>query len=85
MTVTEGLWKERPVIGGNVGGITLQIEDGVNGYLVNNSDEAYERTKYLLLHPEEALKLGKNGKEYVKKKFLITRHMMDYLRLFVSL
>ncbi len=85
LTVTEGLWKERPVIGGNVGGITLQIEDGVNGYLVNNSDEAYERTKYLLLHPEEALKLGKNGKEYVKKKFLITRHMMDYLRLFVSL
>lgn len=85
LTVTEGLWKERPVIGGNVGGITLQIEDGVNGYLVNNNDEAYERIKHLLLHPEEASKLGKNGKEYVRKRFLITRHIMDYLRLFASL
>ncbi len=85
LTVTEGLWKEKPVIGGNVGGITLQIKDGINGYLVNDNDEAYERSRYLLEHPEEVSRLGKNGKEYVKKNFLITRHIMDYLRLFVSL
>jgi trehalose synthase len=85
LSVTEALWKEVPVVGGNVGGIPLQIIDGVNGFLVNNVQEAAERTLYLLKHPAEAKKIGAKGKEHVLKNFLITRHLKDYLKLFASL
>jgi trehalose synthase len=85
LSVTEALWKEVPVVGGNVGGIPLQVIDGVNGFLVNNIQEAAEKTLYLLKHPEEAKKMGANGKEHILKNFLITRHLEDYLRLLSSL
>jgi trehalose synthase len=85
LSVTEALWKEVPVVGGNVGGIPLQIIDGVNGFLVNNVQEAAERTLYLLKHSAEAKKMGAKGKEHVLKNFLITRHLEDYLKLFASL
>jgi trehalose synthase len=85
LSVTEALWKEVPVIGGNVGGIPMQIIDGVNGFLVNNIQEAAEKTIYLLKHPAEAKKMGASGKKHVLKNFLITRHLEDYLKLLSSL
>lgn len=85
LTVTEALWKEVPVIGGNVGGIPMQIADGVNGYLVNSIQEAADKTLYLLKHPAEAKKMGALGKKRVLEHFLITRHLEDYLKLLSSL
>ena len=85
LTVTEALWKETPVIGGNVGGIQLQIEDGVNGFLVNSIDEAADRVLYLLKHPERAKEIGKNGREKVKNNFLLFSHVEKYLDLFRDL
>ncbi|MDH5374268.1 MAG: glycosyltransferase, partial [Candidatus Bathyarchaeota archaeon] len=72
-------------IGGNVGGIPLQILHGKTGFLVNSIEEAAEKTIYLLKHPAEAKKIGKQGREHILKNFLITRHLKDYLKLFGSL
>jgi len=85
LTVTESLWKMVPVVGGNVGGIPLQVIDGENGFLVNSVEEAAEKTLYLLKHPEEATKMGERGKEHVKENFLVTKHLKNYLKLFLSL
>jgi len=83
LTVSEALWKGTPVIGGNVGGIPLQVIDGVNGYLVNNVDETADRIGRLLENPELARKMGAAGREHVRKNFLITRNLRDYLRMFL--
>jgi trehalose synthase len=85
LTVTESLWKEVPVVGGNVGGIPLQIIDGETGFLVNTIEDAAEKTLYLLKHPQEAKKMGKKGREHVKENFLVTKHLKKYLELFLSL
>ena len=85
LTVTEGLWKYKPVIGGNVGGIPLQIEDGVTGYLVNSIEECTERTLELMRHPERAAEMGKRGHEDVRNKFLSTANLRNYLNLFNDL
>lgn len=85
LSVTEALWKGVPVVGGNVGGIPLQVIDGETGFLVNTVEEAAEKTSYLLKHPEEAKDMGEKGREHVLKNFLITRHLKDYLRLFINL
>jgi len=85
LSVTEALWKEVPVVGGNVGGIPLQVIDGETGFLVNTVEEAAEKTLYLLKNPEEAEEMGRKGKEHVKENFLITRHLKDYLKLFLRL
>jgi trehalose synthase len=85
LSVAEALWKEVPVVGGNVGGIPMQVTDGVSGFLVNNIQEAAEKTLYLLKHPTEAKKMGARGKEHIKRNFLITRHLEDYLRLLSTL
>ena len=85
MTVTEALWKRVPVVGGNVGGIPLQVIDGVTGFLVNTVDEAAEKTLYLLRNPKEAKEMGKRGREHVLRNFLITKHLRDYLNLFIQL
>ena len=84
LTVTEGLWKQRPVVASNVGGISLQIQDGENGFLVEprDIDGFAERIVEILKNPGLAKKLGDNGKETVRKKFLITRVLSDYLDLF---
>lgn len=82
LTVSEALWKGTPVIGGNVGGIPLQIIDGVNGYLVNNVEEAADRMKRLLDDPALASKMGNAGREHVRRNFLITRNLRDYLHMF---
>jgi trehalose synthase len=85
LSVTEALWKEVPVVAGNVGGIPLQVIHGENGFLINSVQEAAEKTLYLLKHPVEAEKMGKKGKEHVLKNFLITRQLEDYLKLLSSL
>ncbi len=83
LTVTEALWKERPVIASNVGGIPLQVEDGINGFLCEPDDvkSFAERAVEILRNPGLGKELGKKGKETVKKKFLITRSLIDYLDL----
>jgi len=85
LSVTEALWKEVPVVGGNVGGIPMQVINGVTGFLVNNIEEAAEKTIYLLKNPKKAKRMGEKGKEHVLNNFLITRHLADYLRMFAEL
>jgi trehalose synthase len=85
LTVTEALWKGTPVIGGDVGGIRLQIEDGVNGYLVKSVEESAEKILYLLNNPKIAQKMGKKGREKVKQEFLLIHHLEKYLDLFKSI
>ncbi len=81
LTVTEALWKETPVVASKVGGIPLQITDGVNGYLIEPTDnEGYaERIVHILRNPDVAHKISRNGKRVVLEKFLITRLLRDYL------
>ena len=85
LTVSEGFWKGRPVIGGRCGGITLQIEDGVNGFLVDDVETAAKRATDLLRDPERATEMGTSGREHVRKNFLSTRELEDWLRLFTEL
>jgi trehalose synthase len=85
LVVAEALWKGRPVVGSNVGGIPLQIVDGENGYLVDSVAACAARALYLLQHPALADAMGARGREHVRKHFLITRYLRDYLRLFVEL
>lgn len=87
LTVTEALWKEKPVVATKVGGIPLQIVDGQTGYLVEPQDyeAAAERVAHLLKHPDLARQMGANGKEYVRRNFLVTRHLLDEIRLFNEL
>lgn len=84
LTVTESLWKGTPVAASGVGGIPLQIIDGENGFLLDPNDTAGFANKivWLLKHRDEAREMGKRGREHVRKNFLITRMMMDYLDLF---
>jgi trehalose synthase len=85
LTVSEGLWKGRPVVGGACGGITLQIEDGVNGFLVNSVEACAARTLELLADPARADQMGAVGREHVRHSFLSTRELEDWLRLFAAL
>lgn len=82
LVVTEALWNGKPVVAGSVGGIKLQVIDGETGFLVNSIEETAARIKYLLDNPDVARRLGEMGKERVRRNFLITRHLRDYLRLF---
>jgi trehalose synthase len=84
LVVSEGLWKGRPVVAGNVGGIPLQIVHGHMGYLINTTDECAERTTYLLKNPQIASTMGNAGRHHVRENFLITRYLRDYLRVFTS-
>ena len=85
LTVSEGLWKGRPVIGGRAGGITLQIEDGENGYLVDSVEECAQRSIELLEAPERADAMGISGREHVRQNFLSTRELEDWVTLFNDL
>lgn len=82
LTVSEAMWKQKPVIGGNVGGIKLQIRDGQNGFLVSSPEQAAERIIELIRNPHLAKKIGKKAKTSVQKKFLMPRLLRDYLKLF---
>ena len=81
LTVSEALWKGMPVVAGNVGGIPNQIVPGKNGYLVEDIEECAQRVTELLKDENKREEMGKYGKEYVRKNFLVTRHVLDHLRL----
>lgn len=85
LTVAEALWKAKPVIATAVGGIPLQITHKHSGMLTYSISGTAHYLKELLSEPEYALKLGANGKAHIKNNFLITRHIKDYLSLFISL
>jgi len=85
LTVTEALWKGKPVVASSVGGIPLQIKHKYSGLLCRSVDGAAYMIKQLLNAPEYAKKLGENGREHVRQNFLLTRHLREYLLLFLSL
>ncbi|MDX6635953.1 MAG: trehalose synthase [Solirubrobacterales bacterium] len=85
LTVTEALWKGRPTVAGNVGGIPLQIEDGVSGYLVNSPTQCAERCLEILRDPGLGKQLGREGKEHARRMFLTPRLLRDWLQLFTDL
>lgn len=85
LTCTEGMWKERPVIAGRVGGLRLQIEDGESGFLVNTVEEAADRLVELLRDGEARERMGKAARERVRQRFLSTREVEDHVRLLTSL
>jgi trehalose synthase len=85
LTVTEALWKVRPVVAGNVGGIPLQIVDGEGGFLVDTAEDCARRCIEVLADPELGKQLGRAGKEHARREFLSPRLLRDWLRLFTEL
>ncbi len=82
LTVSEALWKKRPVLGTGVGGIPLQIKDGKTGFIIKNQRDGIKKALRLLRDEKLRLRLGNAGHKHVKKNFLITRHLQDYINLF---
>jgi len=82
LTVTEALWKGKPTIAGAVGGIPSQIISKLTGMLVHSVEGCAYQIRYLLTHPEFALRLGKNGREHVKENFLMTTNVLRWLLLY---
>jgi len=85
LTVAEALWKGKPVVASNVGGIPLQITHKYSGLLCHSIEGASFAIKQLLSSPEYAKKLGENGREHIRNNFLLTRHLKEYMLLFLSL
>jgi trehalose synthase len=81
LTVAEAMWKGKPVIGGFTGGITVQLVYGVTGFTVNSAEGTAFRIHHLLDNPEVMTKMGQDAREFVRRNFLITRHLGDYLAL----
>lgn len=85
LTVTEALWKGKPVVASAVGGIPLQIKHKYHGLLCHSVEGAALAIKQLLQNPDYSEALGKNGREHVRQNFLLTRHLKEYLLLFLTL
>jgi trehalose synthase len=85
LTVSEAMWKGKPVIGGATGGIPLQIVHGATGFLVHSVEGASFRIRQYLNNPEMARRMGDKGREYVRNNFLITRQIRDYLSVWYSI
>jgi trehalose synthase len=85
LSVTEALWKGVPVVATRAGGIPLQVIDGVSGFLVDDIKETAEKITYLLKRRYLARLLGMEGREHIKRNFLITRHLRDYLNIHLEL
>jgi trehalose synthase len=81
LTVTEAMWKAKAVVGGNVGGIAVQITDGVTGFLVDDVEQCARRTLELLSDPELRTALGVAAREVVEEHGLLPRLLRDYLTL----
>lgn len=81
LAVSEAMWKGKPVIGGTAGGITAQIIDDVTGFIVHSDEGAAFRIRYLLSNPALIGRMGGAAREHVRRNFLITRHLGDYLTL----
>lgn len=85
LTVTEAMWKGKPVIGGNTGGIRIQIDQGRTGFLVDTPEGAALRARYLLRYRDRAERMGRKGRESVRNNFLLTRQLREELTLVVGL
>jgi trehalose synthase len=85
LTVTEAMWKKKPVIGGATGGIRKQIIDGVTGYLVHTVEGTARRIIDILNNRKHAETMARNAFEHVRNNFLLTRHLKDYLLLMIAL
>lgn len=85
LVVSETLWKRTPVVAGRAGGIPLQLEDGVSGYLVSSTEECAARTLELLVNSDLAARMGNAGHEHVRRDFLLPRLLLDNLRLVAEL
>jgi len=85
LTVTEAIWKGRPLIGGDVGGIPLQVVDGESGFLVSDVDQCAQRSIEILDDPGLGKRLGRAGKESARKRFLMPRLLRDWLELFEAI
>jgi trehalose synthase len=85
LTVAEALWKGRPMIAGNVGGIPLQVVDGESGFLVETAEQAAKRSLEILKDPELGRRLGRAGKERTRERFLTPRLLLDWMRMFTAL
>jgi len=81
LTVSEAMWKGKPVVGGAVGGIPLQIAHGITGFLIHSVEGVAFRVRQLLNNPDLAKRMGENAREYIRTNFLITRQIRDYLSL----
>jgi trehalose synthase len=84
LVVTEGMWKGKAVVGGDVGGIRMQIEDGVTGFLVNGAPECAAAIGRLLADPSLRDAMGRAGRDRVRERFLVTRELEDHLRLMAT-
>ena len=80
LTITEAMWKQTPVIGSNVGGITIQIVDGETGFLVANKSQCAKRAVELLASLDKRIVMGEKAKESVRQKFLLPRFLRDYIK-----
>lgn len=85
LVVSETLWKETPVVAGRTGGIPMQIEDGVSGFLCQSTEDYARKVSYLLQNQEEARVMGERGREKVRERFLMPRLISDELRCLCSL
>ncbi len=85
LTVTEALWKGKPVIGGNVGGIRIQVVNHTTGFLVSSPEGAALRIRYLLTHSKRMAAMSRNAKAFVTENYLLTRHLREYLALMVAI
>lgn len=85
LTVTEGMWKGKPVIGGDTGGIRLQVINHHTGFLVNTPEGAALRIRYLLHNRAKLEEMGVKAKEFARENFLLTRHLREYLTLLVGM
>ena len=79
LTVTEALWKGKPVVGGACGGIILQVHDYQTGFLVHSPAGAAYRIRYLLRYADKRQRMGRTAQEFVREHFLLTRQLRDYL------
>jgi trehalose synthase len=85
LTVTEALWKGKPVIGGDTGGIRLQVVNHHTGFLVSTPEGAANRIRYLIRHRNKLEEMGLKARQLVLENFLLTRHLREYLTLMVAI
>ena len=85
LTVSEALWKSRPVVASAVGGIPMQVKHRYSGLLVHSVEGTAHAVKKLLSSPDYAKRLGDNGREHIRHNFLVTRHLIDYLSIFLAM
>lgn len=85
LTVTEAMWKGKPVIGGDTGGIRLQVVDFHTGFLVSTPEGVAHRVRFLLDHRRRLERMGEVAREHVRENYLLTRHLREYLTLILAL